>query len=212
MRARRPPTSAMIRFTMLTSVERNEARQPVERGGARKVLKGQCARAMIERPQFLDIRRDGESPAGSRWADRQRPGRCLATSRAPEAGRPRCRPRSPPRAAAPASAIASAPSVTDAADPTAGGAPRSRPAIGCSASAARRQPRRARSRRSATPWTRWSPSTTAIASEPVVSIDCATSRNARIRAAGLERLPADDVVQEHLLRIARVLRPLDSLR
>ena len=98
--------------------------------------------------------------------------------------------------------------MTDAADPTAGGVLRSRPAIGWSALPAPSATQASTASTVTTAWRRSSSSTTAIASDPVASIDCATIANARLRAAALERLPADDVVQEHLLGIARVLRPL----
>ena len=110
----------------------------------------------------------------------------------------------------PASAIASTPSMTDAAEPDRRwSAGRSRPAIGWSAlpAPAATQARTARrghdrldamvpvhdgdSRRN-----RWPASSGA------------TSPNAGLRAAALERLAADHVVQEHRLGIARVVRPL----
>ena len=112
-------------------------------------------------------------------------------------------------AAASASAIASTPSMTDAADPTAGGALRSRAGDRLFGIAgARRNPGEngidCHHRLDAIVLvhdgdrvaTRWSAST-APASRMLV---CALH--------ALERLSADHVVQKHLLRIARVRRPL----
>ena len=198
----------MIRFTMFTSVEEHEARQPVERGRAREVLKGQCARAVIELAQFLGIRREPNLPQdrdgliaedsgdvsrrherlklAARGAVRrhgQRVGVGLGHRQHAvddRRGRPDRRRNAPQQTGDRLVGIAGA-----RGNPGENGIDASPP-----------------------PGRDCPSSTTAIASDPVVSIDCADIANARVRAAALERLSADHVVQEHLLRIARVLRPL----
>ena len=99
------------------------------------------------------------------------------------------------------------PSMTDAEDPIAGGAPGSRPEIGWSAVPSPRPPRRARIGASR-------------AQDSLVPVDdrnrlgtggqhrAGRRPNADIRAAAFERLSADHVVQKHLLGIASVVHPL----